>query len=62
LNDETVGKLGQANDELEELLREKGELVRAISYWKTSDRAEAPDRVAEFTELLAELEDEILAE
>ena len=59
MNDKTLEELGQANPEIEELLRERRELMQAISYWQESDRIEAPDRVAEFTKLLAELEDEI---
>ena len=56
-----MNELGPAIALFEELLRERGELMQAISYWRASDRVEAPDRVAEFAELLAELEKEILS-
>lgn len=59
MSDKTLEQLVQSNPEFEELLREREELIRAISYWQESDRVEAPDRVAEFTDLLKELEDEI---
>ena len=61
MNDKALEELDPANPELQELLRERRELIRAINYWETSDRVEAPIRVAEFSTLLAELEDEILS-
>ena len=61
MNDKPLEELAPAIPEFQELLRERRELIRAISYWEISDKVEAPIRVAEFSTLLAELEDEILS-
>lgn len=44
---------------LSELLAERAEASRALEHWRASKAPEAPDRVAEFEELVSLLESEI---
>ena len=59
VNDDAFEVSAEADPEVEELLREKEELVQAIKFWRASDADEALDRLAEFEKLLKELDDEI---
>ena len=51
---------GRAVDSgLRDLLAEQAEATRALEHWRASKAPEAPDRVAEFEELVSLLESEI---
>ena len=59
MNDDLLEELASATPEFEEILNERRELNLALEHWRASGSDEAPYRVAEFTLLLAELEEEI---